>query len=507
MSEIGQTRKNFWWNTASLIINIVVGILYTPFLVRTLGVTAYGIVPLALIINQYVSVITSSLTGSLTRFYSISFQKEDYVTASKYLSTSVFVIIGLIISFIPILALLVYKINFIFNISVELLTDAKVLFTFTLMSFALSLISSQLNVILYADNRLDYMNIIKSLRIGLKLLFVFVMFLLFEPNICYLGYSIFFCELFVLFVCLLFFYKTKPKNIHFKASYFDKKLLLGIAIMSSWVIIHQIGDTGIYRVDNIFVNNFWGLKTSGVLGAISELGVYVMISVSVISSLFGPLILIAYAKGNHEKVKQLTVKSSLYVGLITAVLIGLVIGLSEPILSLWLGDEFAPYSMWLIIKVVSVPFYTAAGVYAFVYRAINNVKFPAIGTLVIGLINLIVSYVVCNLFTNSENGIIILLSTTAFFVISQSYILNAYIYSRIYKGEGQKVVAIFFRIAAGLCIPILFSIICLSLFRIEGVLQLVCVAFAGGIFSLVTVYCFLLRKNERDELILLIKTK
>ena len=68
---IPQTRKNLYTNIANLVVNIVVGIYYTPYLVNQLGLAAYGIIPLTLIVNQYISVLTGSLTSALSRFYTI----------------------------------------------------------------------------------------------------------------------------------------------------------------------------------------------------------------------------------------------------------------------------------------------------------------------------------------------------------------------------------------------------------------------------------------------------
>ena len=65
-----QVRKNLLTNLFCLVANVIVGLMYTPFLVKKLGVATYGILPLALIINQYIIIVTDALQGSVTRFYS-----------------------------------------------------------------------------------------------------------------------------------------------------------------------------------------------------------------------------------------------------------------------------------------------------------------------------------------------------------------------------------------------------------------------------------------------------
>ena len=58
MNKKKQTKINFYSNIIALLANVLVGIYYTPYLVNSLGLAAYGVLPLALIINQYIGVAT-----------------------------------------------------------------------------------------------------------------------------------------------------------------------------------------------------------------------------------------------------------------------------------------------------------------------------------------------------------------------------------------------------------------------------------------------------------------
>ena len=96
-----QVQKNLMLNILNLVCNVIVGLYYTPYLVRSLGVVAYGIVPLALIVNQFIVVVTGALTSALTRFYSIELQKKEYERASRSLSTSLILIGGFVVILLP----------------------------------------------------------------------------------------------------------------------------------------------------------------------------------------------------------------------------------------------------------------------------------------------------------------------------------------------------------------------------------------------------------------------
>ena len=117
--KVTQLHKNFISNILALIANVVVGILYTPYLIRSLGVAAYGILPLTLVINQYISVLTGSLSGALTRFYSIALQRNDTERASKCLSTIMGVFIISIIILFPVLFVFIDHLEDLFNLPID----------------------------------------------------------------------------------------------------------------------------------------------------------------------------------------------------------------------------------------------------------------------------------------------------------------------------------------------------------------------------------------------------
>ncbi|HZJ80890.1 MAG TPA: hypothetical protein VFC69_09990, partial [Dysgonamonadaceae bacterium] len=383
-----QVQRNLIFNIVSLLSNVAVGVFYTPYLVKSLGIVAYGVVPLALIINQYISVVTGSLTSALTRFYSIALQKGEKEEASKYLSTSIVVVLGLIAILILPLWYLIQNVDAVFTIPNELVASAKLLFTFTVISFFFSLLSSVFNITLYAYNRLDYLNVIKIIRVTGKLVFVILLFTILDVNIAYVGLANLITEIILFIFSVVVFFKYTLGLVDLKLTNFNKVALKAVSFMAFWVIVQQLGDTGLYRIDNLLINIFWSTKESGILGAFTELGNYSMIVASVIGSLFGPLILIAYSKNDHEQVKTITLDRSLSVGVMVAVMVGAIGGFSPIILKIWLGEEFVAYNSWLLLKLALVPFYSAAGVFSFATRAWNKVRFPALITIALGFINL-----------------------------------------------------------------------------------------------------------------------
>lgn len=447
MTEQLQTKRNFVSNIVNLGVTVLLALFYTPYLVRSLGIVAYGVVPLALIISQYIDVITGSLTSSLTRFYSVALQQRNNAEASRFLSSAIMAIAVTVALLSPFLVFIITRIDSAFNIPPELVLDAKLLFSFTLLGFVFSLFSSLFNVTLYALNRLDLMNIVKIVRIVIKVLCIILFFEGLGKRISYIGYATFVTEAAVLFLSIYYFRKSSDNSIRVSPRLFEKSALLSVLSMALWVLVIQIGDTGLYRIDNILVNKFWSTRESGILAALSEFGTYVVIVVGVVSSLFGPLILMAYSRGDHDNTKKLALDNSLYAGAATALLVGLLIGFAKPIIGFWLGTEFTSYSSWFILKLVALPFYVAAGAYSFVYRAWNRVMIPAIVTLAIGTTNLAGCYLICVYSHGDQGAILYMLLFSSMCVLAESYGLNGFYFLKIYPDvKVTRLGAVFFKV-------------------------------------------------------------
>lgn len=501
---MSQVRNNLISNIIALIANIFVGLYYTPYLVNHLGIIAYGVIPLAMLINQYITIVTNALTSSFSRFYSVALQQNKNEEASSNISTSFFVVLLFVVFCFPFLIFFVCKINSFFEIPSQLLIEAKVLFAYTLGSFFISLFSSLLNETLYAQNRLDWLNVIRIFRIVAKLLLLIVFFENFEVNLIYVGLTNFLSELIILIASSILFIRYKPNAVKIRLALFDSTIFKVVGTMTIWVMIQSIGDATLYKIDNIVVNNHFGIVNSGSLGAVSDFGHYVMMIVTVVGSLFGPLILIAYSRNNHKEVVNLSLTQSKLVGVFTAVLAGTLAGYSIPLLNIWLGNNFGKYSIWMILKLSYIPFYAAGGILAYVYRSWNRVKLPAIATVVLGVSNLFVVNEVASLFCSFHYVIELVLLICSVFGILQSYILNYFCVAKIYSLSFKKGIIIFGEIALTFSLT---SFICnqfSDFILVKNLLQLIIVIVFSSFIFLLFVYFLFFNKFERKNIISII---
>lgn len=500
-----QVRLNFYTNILSLLINVGVGILYTPYLVKSLGIIAYGVIPLTLIINQYIGVITDAITSSLTRFFTIETRNENHKKAEQYITTGFY----LILLFIGILLVPLYffinDIDYIFNIPSTLLDVTKILFFCTISSFFFSLITSIINIPLYAQNRLDLLNVIKILRGALKPFIVLIAFQFYDISIHYIGISNLLVEVIILSMSYLFFKRNSQINLALRN--YSPILLKSMGVMTLWVILQSLGDIGIYRIDNILLNVFWSTKESGIIGAIAEFGNNILVITALFTSLFGPLILIHYSSNNHEKLVELVTNRTLTIGIISAVLVGVLIGYSSIIIKYWLGANFINYSSWLIIKILYIPFYASSGLFVIAYRSWNKVAYPAISTVTIGLLNFLISFILAKYTPDFKFKIELILIIGLLFSIIQSYILNAYFFSAIYKKTNKLLIINFLKIAFTLVLCSLISYISSFVNESGSIwISIPLIAFSLIIFTVLAIF-ITHSKTQRNELLQFIYKK
>lgn len=493
-----QIKKNLIGNVLFLLTSVIVVLYYTPYLVNMLGSVAYGVVPLTLLVNQYITIFTGSLTSALSRFLGISIQRKNYNLAARYLSSAILMLVAVIIVAVPMIVVFVLNIDKVFNIPALIVVDTKYLFLFTLLSFFVSLFSSIFNISQYASNRLDILNYIRSSRNILKLVLTYIVFIIIRPSLVMLGLVNIIVELLILVASGHLFYRQTKGRVNISYSLFSKKLLLAMLSMMLWSVVHQFGDTFIYQMDVFFVNKYYGSVLSGIVGTFINLGSYVVMIVAVVSSLFGPYILLSYSKKKWKELVLLTLNTTSLVGVLTAVLVGVFSGFSEQFITLWIGNGFELHYVWLIVKLLWMPLYSAAGLFAYVYRAHNKVKLPALMTIILGVVNLLVQYYLYSNYSYlGEKVILYGLILSGCIAILQSYVLNALCFNYLHEGNLDKILIGFIKIVISTLIMFLIAKYISNIYVFSSIYMLILFMSGMALLFLVVVYFFALTEEQQ----------
>lgn len=387
------TKNDKWQLSANLIANIVsfssalfISFYTTPFITKHVGMEAYGLIGLAQNFTNYITIITAALNSMASRFIVIELHKNNTEEANKYFNSALMantlcavIIMLFTIIFIP-------NLNYFINVSENLVSDAKVTFLLSFLSFSLSLATSVFGVVYYAKNRLDLgawrtveSNILRSIL--LILTFVFI------------GVKIQYTVLVTLFsACYLIIFSI----------YFTKKLMPEISVSPKnfewhkvWIMVKSGIWNSLGKLSHILLNGLDLLITNlfiggAILGCVSVTKTFVNLIISLIatiSDVFLPKFLKAYAKDKKTLTTEFLNSTNL-LGFCSCVIISVFMVYCETFYTLWLPGEDAVLMRNLTYVSLSAIFISGPVYSMFsIYTVINKVRPQAISNLIVGILS------------------------------------------------------------------------------------------------------------------------
>lgn len=373
-------------NITWFVLNIMVGLWYTPYLIANLGVAVYGLVPLASTITSYLSLLTDGFNSAVGRFLQIELARDDTKAANRIFNTSVtgaLTILGLIVPITFVVSSLAPR---IFDVPAGHEQDAQWLVMLTMLSFGVTFLSSSFAVSSFSSHRFDLRLVLNVLRLAVQNGAVVALFMAMRPSLWQVGIGIFLSALVYLVGHYTLCRKLTP-HLRLIPGLFDLTQLKEMLKFSGWVLVNQIGAHLFLSIDLVVVNLVFGAFVAGRYGAVLIFSALLRALVGTISAVLDPIVFTLYGQNNQAgliRFVQMTVK---FMGLAIALPIGLIGGFAKPLLTMWLGPEYADLS-WLVVVMVSHLCINLAVVPLFpIQVSTNHVRLPGIMTLVMGMVN------------------------------------------------------------------------------------------------------------------------
>lgn len=395
-----QVPKNLFINLFSFVSTVVIGLWLTPYLLKHLGIVAYGLVPLAMFLSQYISVILNSINMSINRFLLISLQKEEDKEANEIFNTSFVIITFFMLIQALIMYIILFDITYFFEIPENLIIDSMWLFGLTFIGFSISLFRAVFGTSLYAYNRLDILRIIDISQKVIHLLSILVFFSYDGPSLKYVGIANLVAALSAMLITIYYFKKYTPQlKINF--SFFRKKYVSKISKTSIWILINQVGALLLGSIDLYLVNKLIGTHATGEYSIVIQIISLFKTLTILVAGVINPVIMIYYANNEFEKLKKILFVVIKGLSIIMIIPLTIVIGLSENLINLWLGSHYkylhSLISFSLLFFIVSIPITPLFNINI----AYNKVQLPAIIALSFGIVNILCIYLFSK-YTNFE---------------------------------------------------------------------------------------------------------
>lgn len=392
MTAAGSPRRpggaNLASNVSLLIMQALFGLWFTPFLVRNLGVAAYGLVPLVASIAMYANIITTSAQTAARRELGLALASGERTT--EVFSTALVTLGGLVLVLAPVIAGVSWAAPAIFDVPAGYEIAARTFFALSLVGFLLVEVRGVISAPSFAHNRLDAVNAPRAVDIALRVAIPVALFALAGPALQSVGLGTLGGAVLSVFVALVLWRRTAP-DIGFEVRSFRTDVLRRMMRTAAWLSADQVGMLLHTTTDVIVLNLLLGATVAGGYGTVAQWPIFLRALALALAAVLTPVMLAQHGREDRESMRRLAASAVRLLGLGVALPAGLLAGFAAPLVSLWLGPEYARLAPILAISVLhlgtnmaSVPLYS-------VQIASGAVRRPALAMVLTGILNIVLS--------------------------------------------------------------------------------------------------------------------
>jgi membrane protein EpsK len=383
----GRFAVNLAANAANFGLSILVGLWLTPYLIRNLGVAAYGLVPLAVTAASYLSLLTLGLNAAVGRFMTVCLDQNDVEESNRVFNTSLWGSVVILLACAGPAIWVSLRASTFFEIPQGYESSFTWVFLCAVGVVFLTILGTPFSAVTFCRNRFDLSNLAAASGTMLRVCVIVALFTLCGPEIRYVGTALLLSS-FVVFLFSLGIWRYLTPMLRVQPSCFNWTTLRQLTGTGGWMLVDQIGAILFLSIDLIVVNKMLGPEAGGEYGALLTWSSMLRSLAAGVTVVFAPTIVSLYGLGKIERLVGYLLRAGKFLGLTIALPIGAVCGFSGAILRVWLGPTFEPLAPLLVLMVIPLCAYAAVLPVGGIPLAANRVRLPAIVTCGTGIINL-----------------------------------------------------------------------------------------------------------------------
>lgn len=373
----------------ALFLNIVIGLLYTPWMINTIGKADYGLYTLAMsVISLFV--FDFGLGSAITRFVSkyLAEGRQDKVDNLLGLVFKLY-LLGDLIILLGLLVLYIFLSDIYQGLTLEEMEKFKVIFIIASMFCVISFPFIPLNGIIISYERFIQL---KSCDLIHKCIVVALMTacLLMGGGLFSLVIVNSVAGIIIILFKLAVLGKTRINAIQWR--YWDKVVLKSVLSFSVWVTVIQLAQRCIFNIAPSILAAFATSTAITILGIAICLEGYTYSFASAINGMFLPRVSRMVAKNNREEILKLMIR----IGRIQIYIIGLMcvgfICVGREFIQIWLGDGYGDVYVCSLLIILPSFLQLPQEIGNTTVVAEGKVKLQAYAFMLMAAINLLLSY-------------------------------------------------------------------------------------------------------------------
>ena len=404
-------------------LSIIISLVYTPFMLKILGQSEYGLYNLAISIVSYLSLFSLGLGASYIRFYSIyKKNKPDKIASLNGLYFVVFCGIGIVALIAGLILSFNVKIFFNETYTQSNLNTAKYLMILLSINLAISFPMSLFSGYVISQEQFVFEKLLNMGKTILSPILSIVALYFGYGSVGLVAITIF-VSITVDIINVLFCFKKLKMKIAIKG--FEKGLFKDIFVFSIFIAINQIIDQINWQTDKVILGRMISSSAVSIYAIGAIFNTYFIQFSTAISSLFSPRINRIVSEGKAtcdlELTNLMTKVGRIQFFVLFFILSGFIF-FGQFFINHWAGPgyEQSYYVALLLMVPEIVPLIQNTGIE--IQRAKNKHQFRSIIYLIMAFINVGISILCCYYF-----GVVgVAFGTTISIIVANIIIMNIY---------------------------------------------------------------------------------
>ena len=490
---MNQLKAGAILNYVVILLNTLVGLLYTPYMLRMMGQSEYGLYALVASVISYLTVLDLGLGNAVVR-YTAKFRAEGKQT-EQYEMFGMFFILYIAIGFIALVAgsALYFNVDAMFGSTMTAmeLDKARVMMILLVLNLAVTFPMSIFGSIITAYEHFVFPRVVNICRI---LLNTVVMICLLHMGYKAIAMVIVQTVFNILTLLLNFIYCKKNLKIKMYFRKFRWGFLKEVAIYSFWIFLNVIMDRIYWSTGQFVLGAVVGTAAVAVFAVAIQLQHLYMQFSTAVSSVFLPKVTSMVTTENDNKaISDLFIKTGRIQYIIMALILSGFIVFGRQFIALWAGPGYEDAYIICLLFFVSllIPLVQTLGIT--ILQARNQMKFRSLLYIAIALVALVFQIILAKKF----GGIGCAIAVAGALLLGQGLIMNIY-YAR---KQGIEIGRFWKEISKMSVVPVLLSVVALYVIgycSVDNWLKLF-----GAILSFCVVYIplfwiFSMNKYERE---------
>lgn len=425
--KVNQLKVGAILSYISRFITIIVGLLYTPIMIRLLGQNEYGLYSIAASTIAYLGILNFGFGSAYMRFYSrykVAADSEKIAILNS-MFLSIFSVLGILAVIAGIVLALNVDLIFGTTLSIAELETARLLILILVVNLSVTFPAIVFNTYLQANEKFIIQNVlliiwqITTPLINLPILLagygsVGMVTVTTAANIL--------VELIIMVYCL------RKMNMQFLFKKFDRHLMIEMTIFSSYIFMNMVVEQVNNNVDKTILGRYQGTIPVAIYSVGLNLNTYYQQLSTTVAAVFTPRIhrMVAADIGNSELTKLFTRVGRVQFILLSLVMTGFIF-FGRPFLGIWAGENYyGSYPIAILLMVsASVPLFQNVGIE--IQQAKNMHQFRSWVYLVIALGNIILSIPLAQRF----GAVGAAFGTAVTVIIGNWFIMNWYYHKKV----------------------------------------------------------------------------